>query len=71
MTADFHVIEGRAARDIVKFAKTDRSDLIVIATLGLTGFEHFLLGSITEKVVRLAPCPVLTVKTPGETEADS
>lgn len=57
-----HIVEGHAANDIVKFASTNNIDLIVIATHGLTGLEHFLLGSITEKVVRLATCPVLTVK---------
>ena len=36
--------------------------MIVIATHGLTGLEHFLLGSVTERVVRLAHCPVLTLK---------
>ena len=37
-------------------------DLIVMATHGRTGLEHVLIGSVAEKVVRLAPCPVLTVK---------
>jgi nucleotide-binding universal stress UspA family protein len=65
LSADLEVIEGLASRDIVKFAKEHQSDLIVIATHGLTGIEHLLLGSITEKVVRLAPCPVFTVKAFG------
>jgi nucleotide-binding universal stress UspA family protein len=37
-------------------------DLIVMSTHGRTGLQHVLLGSVAEKVVRLAPCPVLTVK---------
>jgi len=41
-------------------------DLIVIATHGLTGLEHLLLGSTTEKVVRMASCPVFTVKSFGK-----
>jgi nucleotide-binding universal stress UspA family protein len=41
-------------------------DLIVIATHGLTGIEHFLVGSTTEKVIRTAPCPVFTVKAFGK-----
>jgi len=55
---------GQAAHDIIKFAKDNSSDLVVvvIATHGLTGIEHLLLGSVTEKVVRMAPCPVFTVK---------
>jgi len=57
---------GRAASDIIKFAKENSSDLIVIATHGLTGLEHMLLGSVTEKVVRMAHCPVFTVKSFGK-----
>ena len=53
---------GQAALNIIKFANENLSDLIVIATHGLTGIEHFLLGSVTEKVVRRAPCPVFTIK---------
>lgn len=63
---ELHVIEGHAARDIVNFAKDQKSDMMVIATHGLTGIEHLLLGSITEKVVRMAPCPVFTVKSFGK-----
>jgi len=57
---------GQAAHDIIKFAKENSSDLVVIATHGLTGIEHLLLGSVTEKVVRMAPCPVFTVKSFGK-----
>ena len=57
---------GRAANDIIKFAKENPTDLIVIATHGLTGLEHMLLGSVTEKVVRMAHCPVFTVKSYGK-----
>lgn len=62
---EFHVKEGRAAVDIVSFAKRNNIQLIVMASHGLTGIEHFLLGSVTEKVVRLAPCPVLVIKSFG------
>lgn len=64
--ADFYVLEGNAAHDIVDFAKEKKSDLIVIATHGRTGLEHLLMGSVTEKVVRRAPCPVFTVRTFGK-----
>jgi nucleotide-binding universal stress UspA family protein len=57
---------GQASHDIIKFAKDNSSDLVVIATHGLTGIEHLLLGSVTEKVVRMAPCPVFTVKSFGK-----
>ncbi|MDZ7343653.1 MAG: universal stress protein [candidate division KSB1 bacterium] len=64
--AERHVMPGRAAYDIVEFAKREASDLIVIATHGLTGLEHLLLGSVAEKVIRRAPCPVLTLKAFGK-----
>ncbi len=56
------VLEGAAANNITDHAAQAGADLIVIATHGLTGFLHLLLGSVTEKVVRSAPCPVLTLK---------
>jgi nucleotide-binding universal stress UspA family protein len=59
----FMVKEGRAHREIVEYAKEEKADLIVISTHGLTGLEYLLLGSTTEKVVRWAICPVLTLKT--------
>jgi nucleotide-binding universal stress UspA family protein len=53
---------GRPADAIVQFAQERNVNLIVMATHGRTGLEHMLIGSVAEKVVRLAPCPVLTVK---------
>ena len=55
--------EGYAATVIVEEAARQGADLIVIGTRGLSGFKHLLLGSIAERVVQRAPCPVLTVKT--------
>lgn len=52
-------------REIITYATTQGIDLIVMATHGRTGLAHALLGSVTEKVVRKAPCPVLTVKHPS------
>jgi universal stress protein A len=53
---------GTPYEEIVKIAKEREVDLIVIATHGYTGLKHFLLGSTAERVVRLAPCPVLVVR---------
>ena len=57
------VREGYAATAIVEEAAEINADLIVIGTHGLSGIKHMLLGSIAERVVQKAPCPVLTVKT--------
>jgi nucleotide-binding universal stress UspA family protein len=58
--------DGRAHRDITRFAKEREIDLIVMGTYGLSGVEHMLLGSTTERVVRIAPCPVLTLHLSSE-----
>jgi nucleotide-binding universal stress UspA family protein len=57
---------GVPARGIVDIAKADGYDLIVIGTHGRTGLSHAMMGSVAEKVVRLAPCPVLTVRSEAE-----
>jgi nucleotide-binding universal stress UspA family protein len=64
----YHVREGDVSHDIIDFAETRGIDLIVMATRGLTGVNRFLMGSNTERIVRVAPCPVLTL--PAEEEAD-
>jgi universal stress protein A len=56
---------GFAVDEIVKYAKEEDIDLIVLGTHGHTGFAHLLLGSVAEKVVRIATCPVLTVHPKG------
>ena len=58
------VIEGNPADQIVDFAKENEMDMIVMATHGLTGWRHFIFGSVAEKVVRLSRCPVLTIPAP-------
>lgn len=63
--ADHFVVRGRAATDIVDFALSKESDLIVMATHGLTGMKRLYLGSVCEKVVRRSTCPVFTVKAFG------
>lgn len=63
---DKYVVTGRPAMEIARFATEKDSDMIVIATHGLSGLERLLLGSTAEHVVRLAPCPVFTVKSFGK-----
>lgn len=58
---------GHAFVEIVQYAKDNGIDLIVMGTHGRGAVEHMLLGSVAEKVVRKAPCPVLTVRKPGHT----
>jgi nucleotide-binding universal stress UspA family protein len=55
------VRSGPAADTICEMAEETRANLIVMATHGRVGVRHFVLGSITEHVLRRAPCPVLTV----------
>jgi nucleotide-binding universal stress UspA family protein len=56
------VRSGVADAEIVTCARDEQVDLIVIGTHGFSGFKHLLLGSTAERVVRDAPCPVLTVR---------
>jgi nucleotide-binding universal stress UspA family protein len=58
------------AATLVDTAEEISADLIVMGTRGLTGLRHVLLGSVAERTLREAPCPVLTVKAPRE-ESDS
>ena len=59
--AIMEVRQGNAVQEIIRYAAEHSVDLIVIGTHGRTGLSRMLLGSIAEKVVRLATCPVLTV----------
>ena len=54
--------EGQPANTIVTFAKAETSDCIVMSTHGRTGLSRWAFGSVAERVVRLSPCPVLTVR---------
>ena len=56
------IVDGRAAQTIVEVARQRHVDLIVMGTHGRSGVAHLLLGSVTEKVLRTAPCPVLAVR---------
>jgi len=56
---------GAPFLEIVRYAREKQIDLITIATHGRTGLRHALFGSVAEKVVRKAPCPVLSVRPKG------
>jgi nucleotide-binding universal stress UspA family protein len=58
------VDEGIAADVILSFAREREADLIVMGTHGLRGFDRLMLGSVTDRVMRAAPCPVLAVREP-------
>lgn len=57
-----HVTVGNAAPDIVEFTEDHQVDLVAMSTHGHTGLDRFLLGSVAEKIVRHAKCPVFTTK---------
>jgi nucleotide-binding universal stress UspA family protein len=61
VTIDVVVQEGNAAAEVLRQAEERSADLIVMGTHGRGGFERLMLGSVTEKVVRKAGCPVLTI----------
>jgi nucleotide-binding universal stress UspA family protein len=56
------IVTGVPFEDIVRLGQELPADLIIMGTHGRTGMSHLLLGSVAEKVVRKAPCPVLTVR---------
>jgi nucleotide-binding universal stress UspA family protein len=53
---------GTPAKEIIRIAEEEKVDLIVIATHGHSGWHHLVLGSVAEKVIRHAPCPVFAVR---------
>lgn len=56
---------GVPYREIVALATDERADLVLMGTHGRGGLDRALLGSVADRVVRLAPCPVLTVRQPS------
>jgi nucleotide-binding universal stress UspA family protein len=62
---------GPAAEKIIEAAEEKGADLIVMATHGRTGLSHALMGSVAEKVVRQAYCPVFTIRPKGEMLAEN
>jgi len=61
--------ERAFAKAVVRVAKEVDADLIVLKTHGRTGLSHLILGSVTEEVVRTAPCPVLTLTSAAREKA--
>jgi nucleotide-binding universal stress UspA family protein len=61
---EHRLVEGDAGTEILRVARENGCDLIVMGTHGRTGLGRLLMGSVAEEVVRKAPCSVLTVKTP-------
>jgi nucleotide-binding universal stress UspA family protein len=62
LNAQILITRGDPASEIVKAAKQKAVDIIVIATLGKTGWRHLAFGSVAEKVMRTATCPVLSIR---------
>jgi nucleotide-binding universal stress UspA family protein len=60
------VIHGNPVRGILDYSEESGADLIVIATHGLSGLRRLLMGSVSERIVRSAPCPVFTIKSFGK-----
>lgn len=62
LEGEIAMVHGVPFHEIIETAKAQQVDLIVMGTHGRTGLQHVLLGSVAEKVVRLAPCPVLVAR---------
>jgi len=61
LNPEYKVLEGNVHQSIADYAADCNADLIIMSTRGFTGLDHLLIGSTTERVVRIAPCPVLTI----------
>jgi len=55
-------VVGIPYRKIIEVAEEEKADLIIVATHGRTGLSHLIIGSVAERIVRTAPCPVLTIR---------
>jgi nucleotide-binding universal stress UspA family protein len=63
------IVQGVPWQEIMAKAKDLQVDLIVMSTHGRTGFHHLLLGSVAERMVRLASCPVLVTRPSAQATA--
>jgi universal stress protein A len=66
LTGDMVLAQGSPYHEIVETAKARQVDLIIMGTHGRTGLRHVLMGSVAEKVVQLASCPVLVTRQPAD-----
>jgi nucleotide-binding universal stress UspA family protein len=64
VSVEYHLLEGEPAEEIVRLAKSNNIDLIIMGSHGRTGLSRLLMGSVAEQVVRRAECAVLTIKHP-------
>lgn len=64
VSVETRVIVGEASREICQVAAHEHADLVVMGSHGRTGLSHVLLGSVAERVVRHASCPVLVIRLP-------
>jgi nucleotide-binding universal stress UspA family protein len=62
VSVETRIVTGIPFEDIARVARELPADLIIMGTHGRTGMSHLLLGSVAERVLRRAPCPVLTVR---------
>ena len=69
VAADLEVRIGQPAEEIVAAARESKCDSIVLSTRGLTGLDHYLIGSVADRVARLAPYPVVLMR-PGKRAPD-
>jgi universal stress protein A len=58
------IVTGDIADKVQEIATQEKFDFIIVGTHGRKGLAHLFLGSVAEKIIRSAPCPVLTVRTP-------
>lgn len=57
-----HILNGKPFAEVVRLARREDVDLVIVGTHGHGAIAHMLLGSVAERIVRKAPCPVLTVR---------
>jgi nucleotide-binding universal stress UspA family protein len=65
------VVSGYTSETILSTIEEEEFDMVVMGTHGRTGLSHVLLGSVAERIIRIAPCPVMTIKTPAQEERSS
>jgi len=68
VTAELEIRIGQPAEEIISAARDSKCDSIVLSTRGLTGLDRYLIGSVADRVARLAACPVVLVR-PGKRSA--